>query len=49
MTGVTDAGLLALAPVKTLTQVSFDSKTKVTPQGIARFEKLRPGGAVVVK
>jgi len=48
MTGVTDAGLLPLASIKTLTQVTFDKKTKVTPQGIARFEKLLPGCKVLV-
>jgi hypothetical protein len=48
MTGVSDAGLLNLASLKSLTQVVLDKKTKVTPQGIQRFEKLLPGCKVVV-
>lgn len=49
MTGITDAGLLGMASCKTLTHVTFDKKTKVTSQGIAKFEKLLPGCKVVVQ
>lgn len=46
---ITDAGLLSLKSIKTLTVVKVDKKSKVTPQGIAQLQKAVPNCKVAAE